>query len=92
MCFIFQDYTTKNKSSYDVHLLLYLLEYLFSFQSFTTDKPVFPEHIALSAIQKGVKAGTYLQGTFFASRENYLEGNVTVPDREERVSYDLVMI
>lgn len=36
----------------------------------------YPEHVALSAIQMGLKSGKYLQGVFQGSGENYLEGYV----------------
>lgn len=41
-------------------------------------KVLFPEHFPLSKIQAGIKAGTFLQGTYRASRDNYLEGTVFV--------------
>ncbi|NXK87714.1 RRP44 exonuclease, partial [Formicarius rufipectus] len=47
-------------------------------------KIIFPEHIPLSKLQQGIKSGIYLQGTFRASRENYLEATVWVHgDAEE---------
>ena len=46
---------------------------------------MFPEHIPLSEIQKGLKSGKYLQGKFMASMENYMEGWVSVQDREQQV-------
>ncbi|XP_065668726.1 exosome complex exonuclease RRP44 isoform X2 [Hydra vulgaris] len=46
---------------------------------------IFPEHLPLSDIQNGVKSGKYLQGTFFASRENYMEATVRVPGRENEI-------
>ena len=52
----------------------------------TNDKHLYPEHLPLSQIQSGLKSGKYLQGTFMASRENFLEGFVSVQDREEQVS------
>lgn len=48
-------------------------------------KVLFPEHLPLSAIQTGLKTKKFLQGTFFASRENYLEGTVRVPGREKEI-------
>ena len=48
---------------------------------------MFPEHLVLSVIQQGIRAGKYLQGSFMASRENYLEGYVSVADQEDRVSF-----
>ncbi|XP_068865316.1 exosome complex exonuclease RRP44 isoform X2 [Aphelocoma coerulescens] len=47
-------------------------------------KVIFPEHIPLSKLQQGIKSGIYLQGTYRASRENYLEATVWVHgDAEE---------
>lgn len=43
----------------------------------------FPEHLPLSEVQRGLKSGKYLQGSFQASRENYLEANVFVQDSEK---------
>lgn len=39
---------------------------------------LFPEHLPLSTIQAGIKKGSFLQGTFRASRDNYLEATVSV--------------
>ncbi|NXU58083.1 RRP44 exonuclease, partial [Turnix velox] len=39
---------------------------------------IFPEHIPLSKLQQGIKSGIYLQGTYRASRDNYLEATVWV--------------
>ncbi|XP_069900158.1 exosome complex exonuclease RRP44 isoform X2 [Globicephala melas] len=41
-------------------------------------KIIFSEHLPLSKLQQGIKSGAYLQGTFRASRENYLEATVWV--------------
>lgn len=47
-------------------------------------KIIFSEHLPLSKLQQGVKSGIYLQGTFRASRENYLEATVWIHgDTEE---------
>ncbi|XP_072478410.1 exosome complex exonuclease RRP44 [Notamacropus eugenii] len=46
-------------------------------------KVIFPEHLPLSKLQQGIKSGAYLQGTFRASRENYLEATVWVHGDEE---------
>jgi len=48
-------------------------------------KVLFPEHLPLSAIQTGLRIKKFLQGTFFASRENYLEGTVRIPGREKEI-------
>lgn len=52
---------------------------------FSGDKVQYPEHLPLSAIQKGLKTGKYLQGKFMASRENYTEANVSVADQEKMI-------
>ncbi|XP_035249105.1 exosome complex exonuclease RRP44 [Anguilla anguilla] len=44
----------------------------------TSSKLLFPEHLPLSKIQTGIKNNTFLQGTFRASRDNYLEATVFV--------------
>ncbi|KAL6037875.1 hypothetical protein STEG23_028466 [Scotinomys teguina] len=47
-------------------------------------KIIFSEHLPLSKLQQGIKSGSYLQGTFRASRENYLEATVWIHgDRED---------
>uniref|UniRef100_A0A673CYX1 Exosome complex exonuclease RRP44 n=1 Tax=Sphaeramia orbicularis TaxID=375764 RepID=A0A673CYX1_9TELE len=49
----------------------------------TSSKVLFPEHLPLSRIQAGIKSGSFLQGTFRASRDNYLEATVFVPGEGE---------
>lgn len=39
---------------------------------------IFSEHLHLSKLQQGIKSGLYLQGTFRANRDNYLEATVWV--------------
>ncbi|XP_044540905.1 exosome complex exonuclease RRP44-like [Gracilinanus agilis] len=46
-------------------------------------KVIFPEHLPLSKLQQGIKSGAYLQGTFRASRENYLEATVWLHGDDE---------
>ncbi|XP_067116337.1 exosome complex exonuclease RRP44 [Osmerus mordax] len=48
----------------------------------SSSKVLFPEHLPLSRIQAGIKSGTYIQGTFRASRDNYLEATVFVQGDE----------
>lgn len=50
-----------------------------------SNKDLYPEHLALSEIQRGLKCGRYVQGSFQASRENYLEASVNVHDSDEPV-------
>ncbi|XP_060089521.1 exosome complex exonuclease RRP44 [Heteronotia binoei] len=50
-----------------------------------TGRIIFVEHLPLSKLQQGIKSNLYLQGTFRANRDNYLEATVWVHgDREER--------
>ncbi len=55
------------------------------FQSFRSNKPVYPEHLPLSEIQQGLKSGRLHQGSFQTSRDNYMEGLVSVSDMDDRV-------
>ncbi|CAN9499678.1 unnamed protein product [Ophioblennius macclurei] len=49
----------------------------------TSSKVLYPEHLPLSRIQAGIKSGSFLQGTFRASRDNYLEATVFVQGEGE---------
>lgn len=49
----------------------------------TSSKVLYPEHLPLSRIQTGIKSGSFLQGTFRASRDNYLEATVFVQGEGE---------
>lgn len=44
---------------------------------------IYPEHLKLSEIQSGIKAGRFYQGAFQSSRDNYLEANVFLHDNEK---------
>ncbi|XP_062555669.1 exosome complex exonuclease RRP44 [Armigeres subalbatus] len=48
-------------------------------------KIIFPSHLTTTQIHEGIKKGELLQGSFFASRDNFLEGNVRVESIEEPV-------
>ncbi|XP_036396599.1 exosome complex exonuclease RRP44 [Megalops cyprinoides] len=56
----------------------------------TTSKLLFPEHLPLSRIQAGIKSGGFLQGTFRASRDNYLEATVFVHGEGEESTEVLI--
>lgn len=56
---------------------------LISQNEIESGKTIFSEHLPLSKLQQGIKSGTYLQGTFRASRENYLEATVWVHSDDE---------
>lgn len=49
--------------------------------------PVFPPHLTVIQMHDGIKSGKYYQGSFMASRENFLEGNVNVECFEKFVSF-----
>uniref|UniRef100_A0A8C6Y5L9 Protein DIS3 homolog n=1 Tax=Naja naja TaxID=35670 RepID=A0A8C6Y5L9_NAJNA len=48
-----------------------------------SSKIVFPEHLPLSKLQQGIKSGLYVQGTFRASRDNYLEATVWIHGNDQ---------
>lgn len=50
------------------------------------NNPVYPPHLTLVQIHDGIKNGKLYQGSFLASRDNYLEGNVNVECFEKFVS------
>lgn len=56
----------------------------------TSSKVLFPEHLPLSRIQAGIKSGSFLQGTFRASRDNYLEATVFVQGEGEDTTEVLI--
>uniref|UniRef100_A0A8C5GMY8 Exosome complex exonuclease RRP44 n=1 Tax=Gouania willdenowi TaxID=441366 RepID=A0A8C5GMY8_GOUWI len=58
--------------------LLALVRTCLSENEITSSKVLYPEHLPLSRVQAGIKSGSYLQGTFRASRDNYLEATVFV--------------
>ncbi len=61
-----------------------LISFSFRLQTeITSSKVLFPEHLPLSKIQAGIKSGSFLQGTFRASRDNYLEATVFVQGEGE---------
>ncbi|XP_014483626.1 PREDICTED: exosome complex exonuclease RRP44 [Dinoponera quadriceps] len=57
-------------------------------RSYTLDSQgpdLFPCHLPPAEIHDGISSGKLLQGTFLASRENFLEGNVNVEGREKAI-------
>lgn len=57
-----------------------------SYTSDTQSRELFSCHLTPVEVHDGVSSGKLLQGTFLASRENFLEGNVNVEGREKPVS------
>lgn len=55
------------------------------FSSQDNKAAIFPPHLTISEIHDGIKTGKLLQGSFAASRENYLEGFVNVEGMEKPV-------
>jgi exosome complex exonuclease DIS3/RRP44 len=47
---------------------------------------LFPPHLTVVQIHEGIKNGKLYQGSFVASRENFLEGSVNVETFEKPVS------
>lgn len=47
---------------------------------------LFPPHLTVVQIHEGIKNGKLYQGSFVASRENFLEGSVNVESFEKPVS------
>lgn len=71
-------------ASFILSFFLLMISFSFLLQNeVTSSKVLFPEHLPLSRIQAGIKSGTFLQGTFRASRDNYLEATVFVQGEGE---------
>lgn len=51
-----------------------------------SSNPLYPPHLTLVQVHDGIKNGKLYQGSFAASRENYLEGSVNVECFEKPVS------
>lgn len=56
------------------------------FSSQDKKEAIFPPHLTVTEIHDGIKSGKLVQGSFAASRENYLEGFVNVEGMEKSVS------
>ncbi|XP_011146134.1 exosome complex exonuclease RRP44 [Harpegnathos saltator] len=56
-----------------------------SYTSDSHEPDMFPCHLGPAEIHDGISSGKLLQGTFLASRENFLEGNVNVEGRERAI-------
>jgi len=57
-------------------------------RSYTMDiqgPELFPCHLTPTEMHNGISSGKLLQGTFLASRENFLEGNVNVEGKDKPV-------
>lgn len=62
------------------------------FSSQDHKEAIFPPHLTLTEIHDGIKSGKFLQGSFLASRENYLEGFVNVEGMEKSVTIFIIII
>jgi len=51
----------------------------------TSKEPIFPSHLTPAQIHQGIKSGKLMQDTFFASNDNFLEGNVFVEGQDKNV-------
>lgn len=56
-----------------------------NFETESTQVAIYPPHLTPSQIHQGIKDGRLHQGSFVASRENYLEGSVNVEGYEKFV-------
>lgn len=52
--------------------------------------PLYPPHLTLVQIHDGIKNSKLYQGSFLASRENFLEGSVNVEGFEKFVSLEML--
>lgn len=53
---------------------------------------IFPPHLTVTEVYDGIKSGKLLQGSFAASRENYLEGFANVEGIEKSVSSTALLL
>lgn len=60
------------------------------FSSQDNKAAIFPPHLTVNEIHEGIKNGKLMQGSFLASRENYLEGFVNVEGLEKSVRFSLL--
>lgn len=51
----------------------------------STKNALFPAHLTIVEIHNGIKNGKYYQGSFMASRENYLEGSVNLENFDKAI-------
>lgn len=95
-----EDVDNKTRAAEDGLLALSMEDYITSLEnsSFLLDKlckrsytmniqgkELFPCHLTPVEVHDGISSGKLLQGTFLASRENFLEGNVNVEGREKPI-------
>ncbi|KMQ94973.1 exosome complex exonuclease rrp44 [Lasius niger] len=95
-----EDVENKTRAAEDGLFVLSMEDYIASLEnsSFLLDKlckrsytldtqgrELFPCHLTPVEVHDGVSSGKLLQGTFLASRENFLEGNVNVEGREKPI-------
>lgn len=59
------------------------------YTSEANSRPIFPPHLTVVQIHDGIKNGRFYQGSFLASRENFLEGSVNVESYEKAVSFKI---
>lgn len=55
-------------------------------ESYSKDA-LYPAHLTPTQIHDGIRNGKLYQGTFYASRDNFLEGTANVNGFERSVSY-----
>lgn len=53
----------------------------------SSKESLFPPHLTPAQVHEGIKSGKLLQGSFMASRDNFLEGSVNVEGQDKFVSF-----
>jgi len=51
----------------------------------TSKNPLFPPHLSAEQVHVGIKSGKLQQGVFYASRDNFLEGSVSLDGQDKPV-------
>ncbi|XP_050525860.1 exosome complex exonuclease RRP44 [Daktulosphaira vitifoliae] len=51
----------------------------------TNKELIFPPHFTPAQIHQGIRSGSLMQGTYFASSDNFLEGSVFVEGQEKNI-------
>jgi exosome complex exonuclease DIS3/RRP44 len=91
-CFAVSDYVRNVENSPGLEDRLSQYNTTYELQT-AGQEPLFPLHATPSQIHEGIKSGKLLQGSFLASRENFLEGQVSVEGQDKMVSsYETVVI
>lgn len=75
----------KDKPLYSQQSYSYIYTYCPLFQLAAKEKFEYPPHVSPAELKRGLTSGKYLQGSFRASRDNYLEGEVMASGQDKPV-------